>query len=79
MSIRPLDGVRVLELGNYIRPKDYGTTTSPVPMDIPRVRYEFGTRRVGSSPPVANAGPDQLGIAPGPVSLNGSGSFDPLG
>jgi len=67
-----------LEVGNFMRPKEYGATTSPVPMDIPRVRYEFGTRRVGSSPPVANAGPDQLNIAPGAVSLNGSGSFDPL-
>jgi len=68
-----------LEFGNFVRPKEYGTTTGPVPMDIPRVRYEIGTRRVGSAPPTANAGPDQIGIAAGVVSLNGSGSFDPLG
>jgi hypothetical protein len=48
-------------------------------MDVPRIRYEFGTRRVGSSPPVADAGPNQLGITAGPVTLNGCGSFDPLG
>ena len=34
-------------------------------MDIPRIRYEFGTRRVGSSPPIADAGPNQLGVAAG--------------
>ncbi len=68
-----------LEFGNYIKPKEYGSTTSPVPMDIPRVRYEFGTRRVGSAAPVANAGPDQIGIQAGSVTLNGTGSFDPLG
>ena len=53
--------------------------TSPVPMDVPRIRYEFGTRRVGSSPPIADAGPNQLGIAAGTVTLNGCGSYDPLG
>src|SRR5262249_28312918 len=68
-----------LEFGNHIRVKDYGSTTSPVPMDVPRIRYEFGTRRVGSSPPIADAGPSQLGIPAGTVTLNGSGSYDPLG
>jgi len=67
------------EVGNYIHPKEYAKVTSPVPMDVPRIRYEFGTRRVGSSPPVADAGPNQLGIAPGTITLNGSGSYDPLG
>ena len=43
-------------------------------MDVPRVRYEFGTRRVGSSPPIADAGPNQLGIAAGTVTLDGCGS-----
>jgi uncharacterized cupredoxin-like copper-binding protein len=47
-------------------------------MDVPRVRYEIGTRRVGSSPPQADAGPDQTLTAGGTVTLNGSGSFDPL-
>jgi outer membrane protein OmpA-like peptidoglycan-associated protein/uncharacterized cupredoxin-like copper-binding protein len=68
-----------LEVGNYIHPKEYGKTTSPVPMDVPRVRYQFGTRRVGSSPPIADAGPNQLGISAGTITLNGSGSYDPLG
>lgn len=68
-----------LQVGNFIKPKEYGVTTSPVPMDIPRVRYEIGTRRVGNSPPVADAGPNQLGITAGTVTLNGCGSTDPLG
>jgi uncharacterized cupredoxin-like copper-binding protein len=68
-----------LEVGNYIHPKDYTTIKSPVPMDVPRIRYNILTRRVGSSPPVANAGPNQVGVAPGTVTLDGSGSYDPLG
>ena len=68
-----------LELGSYIHPKDYGSIKTPVPMDVPRIRYEFGTRRVGTSPPIANAGPSQLGVAAGTITLNGSGSYDPLG
>ncbi len=67
------------EFGNYIHPKDYGQTKTPVPMDVPRIRYEIGTRRVGSSPPIADAGPNQIGIPAGNVTLNGSGSSDPLG
>ena len=51
-----------LEFGNYIRPKEYSKITSPVPMDVPRIRYEFGTRRVGSSPPIADAGPNQTAL-----------------
>ena len=68
-----------LEMGSFIHPRDYGTTKTPVPMDVPRIRYEFGTRRVGTSPPIANAGPNQLGMAAGSITLNGSGSYDPLG
>ena len=68
-----------LEVGNYIHAKDYTKVTSPVPMDVPRIRYQLGTRRVGVSQPVADAGPNQLGIAPGTVTLNGSGSYDPAG
>ena len=68
-----------IQVGNYIHPKEYAKTNTPVPMDVPRVRYEFGTRRAGSSPPVADAGPNQIGIQPGTVTLNGSGSYDPLG
>jgi hypothetical protein len=68
-----------VEFGNSIHPKEYANIKTPVPMDVPRVRYEFGTRRVGSSPPIADAGPNQLGITAGNVTLNGSASYDPLG
>ena len=68
-----------LEFGNYIRAKDYGTTTNPVPMDVPRIRYQFLTRRVGNSPPVADAGPNQIGVPAGTITLDGSASYDPDG
>jgi hypothetical protein len=68
-----------LQVGNYIHPKEYGKTKSPVPMDIPRVRYELLTRRIGNSPPVANAGPNQVGVTAGTVTLDGSASYDPDG
>jgi hypothetical protein len=68
-----------IEMGNYIHPSDYGKVTTPVPMDIPRIRYELGTRRVGASPPIADAGPAQ-NVQPGTlVTLNGCNSYDPLG
>ena len=51
----PLRVVFGFQVGNYIHPKEYGKTKSPVPMDIPRVRYELLTRRLRNSPPVANA------------------------
>jgi hypothetical protein len=34
-----------LEFGNFMRPKEYTTFTHPVPMDVPRIRYELLTRR----------------------------------
>ena len=37
------------EVGNYIHPKEYGKIKTPVPMDVPRIRYELRTRRVGNS------------------------------
>jgi hypothetical protein len=68
-----------IEFGNSMHPKEYANIKTPVPMDVPRVRYEFGARRVGSSPPIADAGPNQVNIGAGTVTLNGSGSYDPLG
>lgn len=68
-----------IQLGNFIRPKEYLNTKSPVPVDVPRIRYELLTRRVGNSTPVADAGPDQVGVSPGTITLDGSGSYDPEG
>ena len=67
--------------GNFMRPKDYRSSQQPAPADIPRVRYEVLTRRVhvGVSPPVADAGPDQIGVPAGTITLNGSNSRDPNG
>jgi hypothetical protein len=73
------------QFGNFMRPKDYldgyNGIQHAVPVDIPRVRFEVLTRRTrnGNQAPVADAGPDQIGIAAGTVTLNGSGSFDPEG
>jgi len=66
--------------GNWLRPKDYGTVDTPVPMDIPRVRYELLTRRVrtGNGAPIADAGGDQ-NVSAGNVRLDGSASYDPDG
>ncbi len=66
-----------LEFGNFMRPKEYTTFTHPVPMDVPRIRYELLTRQVGHSAPIANAGPPQIGVSPGTITLNGSGSYSP--
>ncbi len=66
-----------LEFGNFMRPKEYTTFTHPVPMDVPRIRYELLTKQVGHSAPIADAGPPQIGVPPGTVTLNGSGSYSP--
>jgi hypothetical protein len=68
-----------LQLGNYIKPKEFASVKTPVPMDVPRIRYEFLTRHVGTTPPIADAGPPQIGVPAGLITLNGSGSHDPLG
>ena len=72
-----------LQLGKWLSPKNYRTESqgAPVPVDIPRVRYEVLTRQVrtGNDSPVADAGPDLSGVAAGVVTLDGSGSFDPDG
>ncbi len=73
--------VGVLFGGSWLRPKDYGTATGPVPVDIPRVRYELLSRRVrtGNDAPIADAGPDQIGATAGTIQLDGSASYDPDG
>lgn len=75
---RLLGGIQV---GNFIRPREFATINTPVPMDIPRVRFEVLTRRVreGNGTPVADAGGDRVGIPAGTVTLDGSRSFDPDG
>jgi len=68
-----------LMFGGILNPRDFAKIDTPVPMDIPRIRYELGTRRVGGSPPIADAGPNQLGVNAGSITLDGTGSYDPLG
>jgi hypothetical protein len=68
--------------GNLLRPKNFLASNKPVPVDIPRVRWELLTRTVRTGqalPPVADAGGDQIGVPAGPVRLDGSGSYDPNG
>jgi len=60
----------------------YRADERPVPVFVPRVRYESVTRivRSGNQGPIASAGPDRTGVAPGDqVVLDGTGSSDPEG
>lgn len=68
-----------VQFGNMIRPREFMTVNHAVPVDVPRVRYEIltRTRRVGHTPPVADAGPDQIGVPAGTITLNGSASYSP--
>ena len=83
MLSRGNDGRAVfgVQFGNMIRPKEYLAAQHALPMEVPRVRYEVLTRRVraGNDPPVADAGPNQIGVAAGTIQLDGSASYDPDG
>jgi hypothetical protein len=82
--VGPNDSGRVvfgLQFGNWVRPKEFVGLKHAVPMEIPRLRYELLTRRVrtGNDAPVADAGPDQIGVPAGTIQLDGSNSHDPDG
>ncbi|HYK60491.1 MAG TPA: OmpA family protein [Bryobacteraceae bacterium] len=70
-----------LQFGNMLRPKEFKAANHAVPVDVPRIRYDVLTRRVrvGNTPPVADAGPPQVNVAPGTITLDGSASYDPDG
>jgi len=76
-----------LQFGHWLSPDRYKNQVDaqgnkkPVPVDVPRIRYEVLTRQVrtGNDVPVADAGPDQTGVQAGQIQLDGSGSFDPDG
>jgi hypothetical protein len=70
-----------IQFGNSQRPKDYGATDKPVAVDVPQIHWEMATRVVhkGASPPVADAGGNQIGVPAGTITLNGSRSYDPNG
>lgn len=67
--------------GDYTGAKEMFASDQPVPVDVPRVRYELLTRRVrtGNDAPIADAGPDQLNASAGTITLDGSASYDPDG
>jgi len=70
-----------VQFGNHLRPADFLEAKHPIPVQIPRLRYEVLTRTVrkGNAAPVADAGPNQTLTAAAKVTLNGSASYDPDG
>src|ERR1700682_1843644 len=70
-----------LLFGDFQKPREFAASKYPVTVGVPRIRYELLTRtvHVGASPPIADAGPDQIGVAAGNITLNGSNSRDPNG
>ncbi len=68
-----------LRFGNFLEPKRFAEVEHPVPVQVPRVRYELITERDrnGNDAPIARAGPDLIGISAGQVTLDGSASSDP--
>jgi hypothetical protein len=70
-----------LQFSNMIRPKEFLAVNHALPMDVPRIRYEVVTKKVrnGNDPPVADAGPDQINVPAGIITLDGSKSYDPDG
>lgn len=83
MPVRGSNGRAVfgIQWGNLLRPKEFLDSKYAVPMQVPRIRYEVVSRNImkGSSPPIADAGPDQIGVPAGTITLNGSNSHDPNG
>jgi len=69
------------QFGSPTRPRDFLDSPHPVPVQIPRLRYEVLTRTVrkGNAAPVADAGPNQILPGAQTVTLNGSASYDPDG
>ena len=68
-----------LQFGKWLNPKNYARTEGPVPVSVPKIRYEVLARtvRTGNDQPVADAGPDQVGVQAGTIMLDGSASYDP--
>ncbi len=70
-----------VEIANMLRPKELLAADHAVPVQVPRIRYDVISRRVhnGDDPPVADAGPNQVNVPAGLITLNGSRSYSPDG